>query len=322
MEKLRFGILGCGGIAARFAKALAKSDCAELYACAARDPERAEAFRAAHGAAVAFGSYEALVNDPAVDAVYIATVHSAHAECARLCIEAGKAVLCEKPFFVTSAEAEAIIALAREKRVLVMEGFWTRTVPAYARVKQWIAEGRIGDVKLIRADFCFNVPYNDETKNHRLWKPDTAGGALLDAGVYPYEYVTGLMGRAPDSLVYAVDRGPTGVDATVAMTMHYASGTIAQCTASITAKLDTTAVISGTEGWITQDYFVGPRRCALYDRTGTLLECFEDPEEEGFVHEIAHFAGLSRAGKTESGLIPLTDSLDFVRAAEHILAGK
>ena len=128
------------------------------------------------------------------------------------------------------------------------------------------------------------------------------------------------MGRAPDSFFWALDRGPSGVDVSVAMTLKYDSGTLAQCTASITASLDTVAVLSGTEGHITQDYFVGSRRCALYDRAGTLIEQFEDPEPEGFVHEIAHFAQLFRSGRTESDLIPLSDNLDFVRAAERILA--
>ena len=319
MEALRFGILGCGAIAARFAKALSKSDCAELYAVAARDAERAEAFRAEHGAAEAYGDYRALAEDPKVDAVYIATVHSAHAACAKLCIAAGKAVLCEKPFFVSSAEAEEVIALAREKGALIMEGFWSRTVPAYHKVKEWLAAGLIGEVKLIRADFCFNVPYNDATKHHRLFRPEAAGGALLDAGVYPWEYVTGIMGRAPDSFSWALDRGPTGVDTSVAITMKYEGGPIAQCAASITASLDTVAVLSGTEGHIAQDYFVGSRRCVLYDRAGNPIETFEDPETEGFVHEIAHFASLYRSGRLESDLIPLSDNLDFVRAAERIL---
>lgn len=320
MGKLKFGIVGCGTIAARFAKALAKSPVAELYAVAAREQSKADAFGETHGAKVAYGGYQALLDDPAVQAVYIATVHTTHADVAKMCINAGKVVLCEKPFFVNEAEAQEVIALAREKKVLVMEAFWSRTVPAYHKVKEWIKAGKIGDIRVIQAAFCFNVPYNDMTKNHRLWKPETAGGALFDAGVYPYQYVTGIMDGAPDAFNYMVQRGPTGVDATVAMTLKYNSGVIAECLTSISCSADSTAVISGSEGLIKQYYFVGSRKCELYDRRGNLVECYEDPEEEGFVHEIAHFAELYENGKTESNLIPLEDNLDFVRKADEILA--
>ena len=320
MDKIKFGIIGCGSIAARFAKALAKSSVAELYAVAAREQERADAFCETHGAKKAYGSYQALLDDPAVQAVYIATVHTAHAETAKLCIRAGKPVLCEKPFFVHEAEAVEVIALAKEKRVLIMEAFWSRTAPAYHKVKEWLRAGKIGDLRTIQAAFCFNVPYNEMTKNSRLWKPETAGGALLDAGVYPYQYVTGIMEGAPDEMNYMVQRGPTGVDATVAMTMKYNSGVIADCLTSISATADSTAVLSGSDGLIKQYYFVGSRKCELYDRRGNLIETYEDPEEEGFVHEIAHFVQLMADGTTESDLIPLKDNLDFVRAADKILS--
>lgn len=320
MKKVKFGIIGCGTIAARFAKALEKSPLAELYACAARDQDKADSFAAAHGAKAAYGSYRELVNDPAVEAVYIATVHTTHAAAAELCILAGKPVLCEKPFFVNEAEAQKVIALSKEKNVLIMEAFWSRTVPAYLKVKEWLRNGRIGDIRFIQAAFCFNVPYNEHTKNHRLFRPEVAGGALLDAGVYPYQYVTGIMDGPPDDIRFMVQRAPTGVDATVAMTLQYNSGVIAECLASIEATADSTAVISGSSGLIRQHNFVGSRKCELFDAAGTLVDAYEDPEEEGFVHEIAHFVDLMHAGKIESNLIPLTDNLDFIRTAERILA--
>ena len=320
MEKLRFGILGCGGIAHRFALALERSEAGELVACAARDPARAQAFAAAHGGVRACGSYEELVNDPSVEAVYVATVHTAHAQAARLCIEAGKAVLCEKPFFVNGREAREITALAREKHVLVMEAFWTRLMPAYQKAKDWIRAGRIGQVRLIRAAFCFPMPVNEQTVRHRLLDPAVGGGALLDVGVYPYEYVTGLMDGPPDHLTTSVLTGPTGVDESVAMILRYDRGVLADCLASIGGVMDDVATISGTEGFIKQYYFPGCRKTELY-RGLELAETFEDPEEEGFVHEIAHFARLYRSGRTESDVIPLADTVDFADRVESILAG-
>lgn len=318
MNQVRFGIIGCGNIAARFAKALAASPEAVLYACAARDQERAQAFAAAYGAGRAYGSYQALWEDEEVDAVYIATVHNTHGEIAKACILAGKAVICEKPFFTNSREAEEVIRLAREKAVLAMEAFWTRAMPAYRKVKEWISGGRLGKIQLIRAAFCFQVPCNEHTRGHRLWNPATAGGALLDAGVYPYQYVTGIMDGPPDRVTAVVRPGPTGVDASVAMTLEYPEA-LGDCLTSIVARMDDTAVISGEKGFIRQPYFLGSRRAELYDSKGELVECFDDPAEEGFVHEIAHFVELYRAGKTESPWIPLEDNLDFARRAEEIL---
>lgn len=317
MTRIKFGILGCGSIAARFAKALALSEDAELTACAARDEARAQAFAAEHGGK-AYGSYEALLADPEVQAVYIATVHTTHAALAQMAIRAGKAVISEKPFFVNGREAEETIAMAREKGVLVMEGFWTRTMPAYLKAKEWIQEGKIGEIKLIRAAFCFNMPYDEQWKNHRLWNPEVGGGALLDAGVYPYEYVTGIMDGPPISVKATVSRAPTGVDGAVAMTLEY-PGVIANCLTAINGYMDDVAVLSGSKGYIKQYYFLGCRRTELYQGRGELVEVFEDPQEEGFVHEITHFCGLLRDGKTESELIPLGDNLDFAKRAEAIL---
>ena len=320
MDKIRFGIIGCGNIARRFATALNQSDVAEFYACAARENEKASAFAEKYGARKSYGSYEALLEDENVQAVYIATVHTAHAEIAKMCIRAGKPLICEKPFFISSKEAEETIALAKEKGVLIMEGFWTRTMPAFQKAMEWIRDGKIGEMKFIRAAFCFNMPYNEQFRSHRIWNPDLAGGALWDAGVYPYEYVTGIMGEPPAQLKTIVQRAETGVDATVTMSMRFSNGVIADCMTSVNGFMDSEAVISGTKGYIRQYYFVGCRKAELYTGRGELTETFEDPVEEGFVHEVAHFVELLRAGKLESDVIPLADTLDFTKAAEKILA--
>lgn len=319
MDKIKFGILGCGNIAARFAKALAKSPEAELYACAARNGEKAAKFAETHGGK-AFEGYDALLNDPEVQAVYIATVHNTHAELAKRAILAGKPVICEKPFFTNAKEAVEVIELAKKENVLIMEAFWTRTQPAYQKMLEWIRDGKIGDIRMIRAAFCFAMPYNEELKTSRLWNPKLAGGALLDAGVYPYEYVTGIMGGAPKEMKTIVDRAPTGVDRTVAMIMKYDNGVIADCLTSIGGYMDSESVISGTQGYIKQYYFLGSRKTELYLGREGLVEVFEDPEEEGFVHQIAHFSSLIREGKKESDINPLSLTLDFAEKADMILS--
>lgn len=313
---IQFGILGCGNIARRFAKALAKSEKAELFACAARDPERAEKFAGEYGGK-AFESYEALLADPAIQAVYIATVHNTHADLAKMAILAGKAVLCEKPFFIHAKDAKEVMALAKEKNVLIMEGFWTRTQPAYQKVVSWLKEGRIGKLRMIRASFCFAMP--EWLKDSRIWKKETAGGAFLDAGVYPYEFVTGLMGGAPQELQYMVDLAPTGVDMTVAFNMRYPGGVIANCLTSVGGSMDSVGILSGSEGYIEMDYFLGCRTARLYQGRQGLTETFEDPEEEGFVHEIRHFCDVLQAGKIESDINTWALTLDFAEKADQIL---
>ena len=319
MSKIHFGILGCGNIAKRFAKALAKSEKAELCGCAAREFERAEKFASEYGGK-AYESYAALLSDPSIEAVYIATVHNTHAEIARMAILSGKAVLCEKPFFVHAKEAREIMALAKEKNVLIMEGFWTRTQPAYQKAVSWLKEGKIGKLRMIRTSFCFAMP--EWLKDSRIWKKETAGGAFLDAGVYPYEFVTGLMGGAPQELQYMVELAPTGVDMTVAFNMRYPDGVIANCMTSVGGQMDSTGILSGSEGYIEMDYFLGCRKARLYQGRQGLVETFEDPEEEGFVHEIGHFCDLIHEGKIESDINTWALTLDFAEKADEILGEK
>ncbi|MBR3401044.1 MAG: Gfo/Idh/MocA family oxidoreductase [Parasporobacterium sp.] len=317
--KTRFGIIGCGGIAARFAEALKQSESAQLYAAASRDPQRAEEFAQKHGAQKSYGSYQALLEDPEVDCVYIATVNSTHAPIAEMCIAAGKPLICEKPFFMSIEEGTRVIDIARKAGVLIMEGMWSRCIPAYHKVKQWIAEGRIGDVRLIRSAFCFPMPYIEETKNHRLFDPATGGGACLDVGVYPYEYATGIMDAPPDECKILKVMGPTGVDLSVGLFLKYNSGVIADCLASIAGIMTEEAVIGGSDGYILQKRFYGSRRCELYDTGGTLLDSFDDPVEDGFVHEINHFCEMLREGRLESCNIPLSDTLDFTGIYERLM---
>ena len=314
MAKVRFGILGCGRIARRMAGALAGSREAELAGCAARDVHRAEAFAREYPGCRAYAGYQELIESPDVDALYVATVHTLHGELAGRALEAGRPVLVEKPMVVDPEEGEALVRLAREKGVLLMEGFWTGTLPAVRRVKDWIREGRIGEPRLLRAAFCFASPVDPES---RLWNPKLGGGALWDVGIYPARYAMGLLGD-PLQVTARVSRGETGVDASVEAVLEY-PGALASCMASICGYMDPDAVISGDGGWIRQAQFWGSRRAELYDNGGKLLEVFEDPQEEGFVHEVDHFARLVREGRLESDMVPLRDTLTFVKMAGKIL---
>lgn len=316
--KTQFGIIGCGGIAARFAKAIGLVENAELHAAAARDLTRAEAFAEKFGAKNAYGSYQELAMDPAVEIVYISLIHNLHYEAAKLCVEHGKAVICEKPFFISEEEGMALQALSKEKNILVMEAMWTRCLPAFIKARQWVQSGAIGKIKYVDAAFCFHFPFNDETKSNRLYNPETAGGALLDAGVYPYEFITGILGEKPSEIKAVIQKAPTGVDETVAMSLRFDSGALASGVTSIGVKVSDTAHVYGTGGTIKLYHFLSCRKCELYNEQDELVECFEDGQEEGFVYEIQHVIELYKSGQIDSPLIPIQDSIDFARAADRI----
>ena len=314
--KTKFGILGCGGIAGRFAAALKLSESGELYAAAARDEARARAFIERHGSGKAYGSYRELIEDGNVEIVYISLVHSQHFEAAKMCVEHGKPVICEKPFFITAREAEELSALAKEKNVLIMEAMWTRCLPCFQKAREWAQSGAIGDVRLIDAAFCFNFPYDPK---HRLYDPDTAGGALLDAGVYPYEFVTGILGEKPAEIKAVARKAPNGVDETIVMSLGFDGGALASAITSIGVRASETAHIYGTNGSIRVERFLRSRKCELLNEAGEVIERFEDDQAEGFVHEIEHVVDLHRRGLKESPLIPIADNIDFARAADLIL---
>ena len=313
--KTKFGILGCGGIARRFAEALRLSESGELYAAAARDEARAQELVDTFGGQKAYGSYLDLIMDENVEIVYISLVHSGHYEAAKLCVEHGKSVLCEKPFFVTEADAVKLVALAREKGVLIMEAMWTRCLPAYQKAKEWARNGAIGEIKFIDAAFCFRFPFSPQ---HRLYNPETAGGALLDAGVYPYEFITGILEEKPAEIKGVALKAPTGVDETISMTMRFESGVLANAVASMGVRMSETAHIYGTKGYVKAYRFLGSRKCELRNEQDEVVLDFTDDHKEGFVYEIEHIVDLYRRKMTESPLIPLEDSIDFVRTADLV----
>lgn len=318
-RKIRFGVVGCGGIAKRFINALRMSDCAELYAVASQTEGRAEAYAKEFAAPKAYDDYEKLIHDPQVDAIYIALVHTMHYPVIMKCIEAGKPILCEKPMLIHEAEAKIVAEEARKRNVLVMEAFWTRTLPCYRKTKQWIEDGRIGRLSMISADFCFRFPYNEETKNFRLWDHKVGGGALLDAGVYPYLFITGIAGRHPkDVQGFLQMNTELMVDTSVTMELLFENGVLGIGSASLISEKSQTATVSGTNGYILVHDFLGSRMVELYDEKDHLVESYSDPQPEGFVHEIRHFVQLYLEQKTESPLIPLADSVDFAAAAEKI----
>ena len=190
-DNIKWGIIGCGGIARKFAICLKDVEGAELCAVASATPGKAEKFAEQFGVDSAYGDYKQLVARDDIQAVYVATTHNFHYDNVVLCLEHDKAVLCEKPLTVAAWEAEKLVALARERKLFLMMAMWTRFLPAICQVREWLDDGAIGELRQIRADFGFNAVYNPAG---RMYNKALAGGALLDAGVYPISFANMVAG--------------------------------------------------------------------------------------------------------------------------------
>lgn len=256
-------ILGCGVIASIMARTLRemkkRGTPIRLYAAAARSLDRAQAFCEKEGFKKAYGSYEELVCDPAVDLVYIATPHSHHAEQMKLCIDHGKAVLCEKAFTANAQQAREVLALAREKNVLVAEAIWPRYMPMLGIIKDALASGAIGTPQLLTANLS---GFAEDIE--RIARPELAGGALLDVGIYPLTFMTMFFGGEIIRIDSSVQMMDTGVDRQDFITVHFADGRMAVLFAGVCAPYPKTCTICCTEGYMTVDYCANPREVKLH----------------------------------------------------------
>ncbi|GFP74187.1 Gfo/Idh/MocA family protein [Clostridium fungisolvens] len=315
--KVRFGIIGLGNIAARFAKVLNMAQGVELNSVAALDMGRAERFKESFGAKKAYDKYIDLIKDGEVDVIYIAQTHNFHFDMVKLCLNNNKPVICEKPLVTNKKDAEELVKLARENNVLLMEAMWSRCIPTTQKVKQWVKEGKIGEVKLINASFAFNFPFDPE---HRLYNPKLAGGSLYDVGVYPIEFATGILEEKPTVVNSVGTISKSGVDDFVVMNMKFNSGALASLSCGFTADTNRDAHIYGSDGQIVVYDFLGPRRCELYDRQNNLIEVFEESFEDGFIYQINHFVELYMNNKIESDIIPLQDTIDCAEIFDTVLS--
>lgn len=257
---LRWGILGPGNIAGAFADDLRFVPGAQLVAVGSRDHQRAVDFAARRAIPYAHGSYEALVNDANVDAIYIATPHARHTEDALLCLRAGKHVLIEKPMALSAADARRVGDVGAEVRLFVMEAMWTRFFPLFEKVRELIVSGRIGSIVELRADFGHAAAFDP---SHRLWDPARGGGALLDIGVYPLAWAIGMLGW-PNSFDADASFSPSGVDEATGLRLHHEGGAVSLLHASLRRHTPCRTVIDGTEGRITvHGPMYAPRRLSV-----------------------------------------------------------
>lgn len=312
---VRWGILGAGNIAASFADGVREGTRSTVVAVGSRDVVKAQGFAGTHApGARTHGSYAALVADPDVDVVYVATPHSHHREHALLAIAAGKHVLVEKAFTRSTGEAEDVLAAAKEAGVFCMEAMWTRFLPHVAAVRGVIARGEIGEVVTVSADFDVHFPFDPA---HRLFAPELAGGALLDLGVYPVAFAHDLLG-VPDSVTAVGTLAATGVDDQVSMVFSYDGGAQALLHTSSRALGPHTAVIIGTKGRIEIDRgFFAPTGFRVTRLDGTTWD-YEGFRGEGKQYEAAEVARRVTAGESESPRISWAATLEVMRLLDEI----
>jgi predicted dehydrogenase len=316
-ERIRWGILGTGEIARAFTEDLTLLGDHVVTAVGSRAQDTARAFASSYGIKHAHGSYEALAADDDVDVIYVATPHSGHFAAARLSLLAGRAVLVEKPFTTSAAEAEELATLAAQHRLFAMEAMWTRFNPMIRRISDLVTAGAIGEITCIQADFTIAQAYDPA---HRLWNPDLAGGALLDLGVYPISLASMLLGT-PELVDALATPAPTGVDADTAVIARYPGGAVGLYHCGLRASSPPTATITGTGGRITIDP-------PFFRPTGyTIHRPDAEPQREsttltghGYTYQAAEVARCLRAGLTESPLMPLAETIAIMRTLDSARA--
>ncbi|MFC5529312.1 Gfo/Idh/MocA family protein [Cohnella yongneupensis] len=315
VKKIRWGIAGPGWISSLFAKDLAFAEGAELVAVAGRDLGKAEKFAREYGVPKAYGSMEQLAQDPDVDIVYIGTLHPIHKENMLTFLRAGKAVLCEKPFTMNADEAEEAIACAKQNGVFLMEAMWTRYLPAIRKVREWLAEGKIGEVRLVKAEFGFNVGWQPEG---RLLNPALGGGALLDAGIYPVSFASMVYGVQPDKIMSTVRIGETGVDEQFSLLFEYAGGRTASLHGSVQLGMVNDAVIYGTKGHIHVPGFLAARSATLNVSGEEPVTINDDRKAHGFAFEAEEAMACLREGRLESDGLKLDETAKIMNTLDSI----
>lgn len=313
---MKVGFLGTGRIAATLAGTVRRMDGMELYACASRTQEKAEAFRKEQGFAVSYGSYEELVKDPEVGLVYIATPHSRHYEDMLLCIEAGKPVLCEKAFTMNASEAELVLSRAKEKGVFVAEAIWTRYMPSRKIINEVLESGAIGKAQTLTA----NLSYVIDGKK-RIVDPELAGGALLDVGVYGLNFAAMHFGTDIERIDSSVRMTESGVDGCESITIHYKNGRMAVLTHGIWTRGDRMGVIYGDKGYMVVENINDPVSVSVYDTEDRLIHRVEMPEQiSGYEYQFEECAACIEAGKIEPHSMPHEDTLLIMRQMDSIRA--
>lgn len=307
MNKVRWGIISAGRISHTFAKDMSYANNAEIKAVAARNGGSAQKFAEQYNIESAYEGYDAIFNDADIDAVYISTPHSLHFEQTQQALNAGKHVLCEKPFTVSPEQCIELTQLAKDKGLFLMEAMWTYFLPAIKQAQDWVEQGKIGELKHIKADFGYPLEYDP---NKREWDVTLGGGCLLEMGIYPVAFNWLFTQRAPLSLHVTGERASNGADKDVTIVYDYGKvksviGSSYQC------RLRNWAYLIGTEGYIAIPDFFRASNAQLYV-LDNLIDEFEDHRlGSGFEYQIEAASKAILNGELETREMPLSHTLAF-----------
>lgn len=306
---MKFAIMAPGRIARTMAKTVAEMPDVECYAVASRSLERAREFAREWGFCKAYGSYEELVQDSEVELIYVASPHSHHFACAKLCLEHGKPVLVEKAFCVNAKQAQELIELARERKVFLAEAFWTRFMPARAMVEDLLAKDVIGEVTSVVSAFGVPLEYKE-----RMVKPELAGGALLDLGVYPLNFALMFVDSPVKEVVSGAVLSPEGVDWTNSMTLTFENGCMALLHSNMRSMTRNEGILYGRKGRIEVKGINNISAITVYDNNGEVVERLKVPEQiSGYEYEVAACMEAVKQGRLECEQMPHSETLRMMQ---------
>lgn len=312
---INWGILGCGKIAYMFAEGLETLSDAKLEAVASRTEGKAETIGKIFNVKNIYHNYEGLVNNPAVDVIYIATTHNFHYQNALLCLTHGKPVLCEKPITLNANQAEELIRTARNNNLFLMEAMWTRFLPCIIKLNEFIDQGIIGEIRHITADFGINREFNPKT---RAFNPELGGGALLDLGIYPINFARMVYKQSPFKIKSSAYIGITKVDEKSCYLFEYENGQTAMLSSSYRLLMTHSAFIFGTKGYIKIPDFYHPTKFVL-KLEGKLKETFRIPfKSTGYNYEASEVMKCLNSDQIESKIMPLDETLEIIRTMDII----
>lgn len=325
MNVVKWGIIGSGFIANKFAENIKSVENAKLVACSSKDFNRAYEFKKKHNIEYSYGNYEDMLKNAPIDAVYIATTHNFHYQNALLCIVYGKHILCEKAFTLNAKQANEIFEKAKERNLFVMEGMWTRFLPTTKWVKEQIGKGEIGEIVSAFAEFGVKFLFDPLS---RAFNKNLAGGGLLDLGIYALSFACNILGNNPVKITGVAKIGETGVDEQASISLLYKDGQTATITYSMVVEYDNSATIYGTSGKIILNHTSRPTKAKLIkypvsegnlEDNEKLIE-FESTSLNGFENEIKEATNLILQGESQSPSIKWIDTLRIMEICDNLRA--
>ncbi len=314
-NKVRFGIVGTGTIAHRFAEAIKNVPEAELVAVASRTSENAEKFGDEFNIPVRFSGYEKMAQSDLIDAAYIAVPHSGHIECSCLMMRGGKHVICEKPMAVNTREAEEMFNCAKENNVLLMEAMWARLVPGTIKLLELVKNGVLGDIRGVEGKFCYTM--DEDEMDHHVFKVENGGGSLLDVGVYGLNFASWYLGKDVESISAQSDFY-NGTDSHTCAILKYKNGAIADLSSATLLRKPNEGYVYGTKGYAHVNRFYAPQEIELVLNDGRREKIATPYKGNGFEEQIAHFCECVNKGLKESPVVTHEQTLYITKQMDEI----